>query len=193
MNATRSGFRILHFLILNSSLLLLLSACGKKQPAGESVPVPPVDNFAMKNLVSEFPGEIRTAKYDGQVQLVVFFRSDDPACRGSIADWNALHKEFADRGFTVVGAVADDRKPDVIGPEVVALDPAWPVGLAEAPVVQAFGGPAAIRAIPTFFLLDRDGHVARSYAGFVPLDTLRADIGHLLDGQPLAPTAEPAP
>lgn len=185
--------KIIRCLILACSFLLLLSACGKKPPAGETVPVPPVGNFAMQNLVSEFPGEIRTAKYADQVQLVVFFRSDDPACRGSIADWNALQKEFADRGFTLVGAVADDRKPDVIGAEVVALDPAWPVGLAAAPVVEAFGGPAAIRAIPTFFLLDRDGQVARSYAGFVPLATLRADIGHLLDGQPLAPAAEPAP
>ena len=184
---------VLKLLILNSSLLILLPACGKKPPAGEPVPVTPVNNFAMKNLASEFPGEIRTAKYAGQVQLVVFFRADDPACRGSIADWNALHQEFADRGFTLVGAVADDRKPDAIGAEIVALDPAWPVGLADAPVVQAFGGPPAIRAIPTFFLLDRDGHVARSYAGFVPLATLRADIGNLLDGQPLAPAAEPAP
>ena len=184
------------FLILNFSFLITLAftSCGRKPAPEEALVIPPVNDFALQNLASEFPGTLRTAKYAGKVQLVVFFRSDDPASRGSIADWNGLQKDFAARGFTLVGAIADDRADDLLVPEVAALGADFPVGHADAAVIAAFGGPAAIRAIPTFFLLDRDGRIAATYAGFVQLTSLRDDIGHLLDGLPLArPAAEAAP
>ena len=179
-------------LLIPFACLLLLAACGRK-PAAPPVdlgPAPAISDFVLKNLASEFPGEIKTAEYAGKVQLVLFLRTDDAGCRGSLGDWNALQKEFAARGFTLVGAVTDERPVDVVAAEVVALDIPWPIGLASAPVVEAFGGPGAIHAIPTAFLLGRDGFVARRYAGFEPLATLRADIARALDGQPL-PEPEP--
>ena len=167
--------------------LFLFSGCGRQKTEApvDLGPPPTVSSFVMKNLASEFPGEIKTADYAGKVQLVVFLRSDDAACRGSIADWNGLQKDFADRGFVLVGAIADDRRPDKIAPEVAELGADWPVGLADARIVDAFGGPDAIRAIPTAFLLGRDGLVARTYAGFEPLSALRDDVARVLDGQTL--------
>ena len=179
---------ILKFFILNSTFLILLStACSRKKEVPVDLgPAPAISDFVLKNLASEFPGEIQTADYSGKVQLVLFFRSDDPACRGSIADWNGLQKDFADRGFVLVGVVVDDRPVAQIAAEVVALRADFPVGLAsDARLVEAFGGPAAIRAVPTAFLLGRDGAIARTYAGFEPLPALRDDVARVLDGQPL--------
>jgi hypothetical protein len=176
------------FFILTFSFLLAFTSCGRKSDAPVPTgPPPTVSSFVMKNLASEFPGEIRTEKYSGKVQLILFFRSDDAACRGSLAAWTGLQDEFAARGFTLVGAIVDDRKPDEIAAEVAALEIPWPIGLADAPIVEAFGGPAAIRAIPTAFLLGRDGLVARAYSGFAPIQNLRDDVNLLLDGQPLTP------
>ena len=176
-------------LLIPVSCLLLLAACGRKPeaPPVDLGPAPAISDFVLKNLASEFPGEIKTADYAGKVQLVLFFRSDDPACRGSIADWNGLQKDFADRGFVLVGAIVDERHPAKIAPEAAALNASFPVGLADARIVEAFGGPSSIRAIPTAFLLGRDGLVARKYSGFEPLPALRDDINFLLDGQPLPP------
>ena len=179
---------ILKFFILNSTFLILLStACSRKKEVPVDLgPAPAISDFVLKNLASEFPGEIQTADYSGKVQLVLFFRSDDPACRGSVADWNGLQKDFAGRGFVLVGVVVDDRPVAQIAAEVVALHADFPVGLAaDARLVDAFGGPAAIRAIPTAFLLGRDGAIARTYAGFEPLPALRDDVARVLDGQPL--------
>ena len=176
------------FLILNSTFLILLStACSRKKEVPVDLgPAPAISDFVLKNLASEFPGEIQTADYSGKVQLVLFFRSDDPACRGSVADWNGLQKDFAGRGFVLVGVVVDDRPVAQIAAEVVALRADFPVGLAsDARLVEAFGGPAAIRAVPTAFLLGRDGAIARTYAGFEPLPALRDDVARVLDGQPL--------
>ena len=183
---------LLKLFILASALPLLLSACGpRKNATPPPEPIPPLHAFVLKNLVSEFPGEIRTASFSNQVQLVVFFRSDDPACRGSIPDWNALQNDFAPRGFTLVGALADSRPPDQLAPEAISLGAAFPFGLASDPVITAFGGPAAIRAIPTYFLLSRDGLLARAYPGHEPLSSLRDDISLLLDNQPLPPRPHP--
>ena len=89
-------------------------------------------------------------------------------------------------GFVLGGVVVDDRPVAQIAAEVVALHADFPIGLAaDARLVDAFGGPAAIRAIPTAFLLGRDGALARTYAGFEPLSALRDDISRVLDGQPL--------
>ena len=109
--------RFQQFFILNTTFLILLSAaCSRKQEAPPPPP-PPVNDFVLKNLVSEFPGELPTSAYAGQVQLIVFFRTDDAPCRGSIPAWNALQKEFAPRGFTLVGAIVDDRPAAQIAAE----------------------------------------------------------------------------
>ena len=175
-------------LLFPVTCLLLSASCGRK-PAEPVAPGPPpaVSGFVMKNLASEFPGEIKTADYAGKVQLVLFLRTDDAACRGSLPDWTSLQKDFASRGFTLVGAVTDERPVDDVAAEVVALDLPWPVGLADAPIIAAFGGPAAIHAIPTAFLIGCDGLVARTYAGYEPIQNLRNDIALVLDGQPLPP------
>ncbi len=184
------------FLILACSFVLLAPACSRKQESAPADlgPAPTLSNFVLKNLVSEFPGEIKSADYAGQVRLVLFLRSDDNGCRGSIADWNGLQKDFADRGFTLIGAIVDNRLVDTVAAEVANLNPGFPVGLVtDARLVDAFGGPAAIRAIPTAFLLGRDNAIARAYPGYEPLARLRDDITRILDGQPLPPPTPPKP
>ena len=188
--------RLLQFFVLSSTIFILLSAaCGRKKEApAELGPAPVVSDFVLKNLASEFPGEIKTAEYAGKVQLAIFLRTDDPACRGSVAGWNGLQKEFHDRGFVLVGVVVDDRPVAKLSAEAAALGAEFPVGLAtDARLVEAFGGSAAIRAIPTAFLLNRDGALARTYPGYEPLAALRDDVVRVLDGQPLPSKTAKAP
>ena len=177
--------RFHQFLILYSTFLILLATSCSRKKEPPPPPPPPIHDFTLKNLASEFPAEIRTGAFAGQVQLVLFFRPDDDACRASLPDWSALQADFAGQGFTLVGVLVDDRPADRLAAEVAPLALPFPVGLAADPVVQAFGGPAAIRAIPTAFLLSRDGALLRAYAGHEPLETLRDDVVHALDGQPL--------
>ena len=184
MNRFAFKFLILHF----SIFLLLATACSRKKDAApvDLGPAPTVSNFVLKNLASEFPGEIKTAEFSGKVQLILFFRTDDDACLGALADWNSLQKDFAGRGFALVGAIVDDRSVAQITAETAALGAAFPVGLADARIVAAFGGPAAIRAIHTAFLLSRDGALLRTYEGFAPIDHIRDDVSRALEGQELA-------
>jgi peroxiredoxin len=188
MNLSNPKSHLLHiFLILTCSFLLFLTACGRKTCAPETpqAPTPPVNDLVLQNLASEFPGEIRTTDLAGQVQLVLFFRTDDEACRGMVSDWNDLQDQFQSRGFTLVGAVVDNRGPEVLSTELAALGLSWPVGLATDPVLKAFSTDAPVHAIPTAFLLSREGTIMRTYAGFEPISYLREDIDLLLNDQEL--------
>ncbi len=172
------------FILLSTFFLLLSAACSRKPAPPPPPPPPPIHDLVLKNLASEFPGEIRTADFAGQVQLIVFLRTDDPACRATLPEWNALQHEFAPRAFTLVGAVVDDRPPADLAAEAAPLGIAFPLGLADAPIVAAFGGTNAIRAIPTAFLLSRTGTLLRTYSGFIPPATLRADLATALETTP---------
>jgi len=179
---------LLHILfILTCSFLIFLTGCGRGPSTPEEPALPPqtANDLVLKNLTTEFPDEIRTADLAGQVQLILFFRSDDEACRGRISDWNDLQDQFQSRGFTLVGAVVDNRGPEVLSAELAALGLSWPVGLATDPVLKAFSTDAPVHAIPTAFLLSREGKVMRTYAGFEPISHLREDIDLLLNDQEL--------
>ena len=167
-------------LLLAGALGLLLASCSCRPVPPAPVPIPPIHDFTLKNLASEFPGEIETVHYAGQVQLIIFLLTDDPGCRATLAEWNRLQQGYAAAGFTVIGVVADDRPLAAITAEAAELAPEFPLGLADVPVVTAFGGLSAIRAVRTLFLLDRAGNLAHTYTGFVPMDTLRDDIAALL-------------
>jgi len=174
-------------LVLTGLFVLLLTACGRKScvPDGPQVSVPAVNDLVLQNLTTEFPGELRTAELAGQVQLILFFRSDDQACRGRVPDWNDLQDQFQSRGFTLVGAVVDNRSPEILSAELASLGLSWSAGLATDPVLKAFSSEAPVHAIPTAFLLSREGKIMRTYAGFEPIAHIREDIDLLLNNQEL--------
>lgn len=173
---------------------LMLGACGRNGgPVAPPAPIPPIHNFQVQNLLAEFPDKIATGDYAEQVQLLLFLRTDGAGVASAIAGWNALQQEFSAAGFTVLGVVVDERPSAQLTAEATALNAAFPIGRADEAIVTAFGGRAAIRAIPTAFLLSRTGAILRAYAGFTPLAELRADIAAALADQPLPPPPPPYP
>lgn len=180
---------------LLAALLAALPACkrAKEAPAALLAPdpdVPPpaaIDDFTMENLLSEFPGHIRSADYSGNPQLVIFFLADDPGCAASVPDWNALHRDYSPRGVTLLGAIPDARPVVTLRPLVAAMDPIpeFPTGRADSSIIVAFGSPTALRVVPTAYLLDSAGAVVRLYPGNVRPEWIREDLDALLSGAPL--------
>ncbi len=164
-----------------ASLLILLSAC--TPPGGEpekQTPAPSGEtaslDFTIQNLVN--PGEpLSLVSYRGQVVLLDFWATWCPPCRYELPALNRLYGELKPKGFVVVGLTVDDGPAVQVAQAVGKFELSYPVGLAGRDIQQAYGG---IRAVPTKFLLDRNGNVVKQYQGVVPEDQLRADVEAVL-------------
>lgn len=178
-----------------AALLVLLAACKPAKKAPETLlasdpGVPPpaaVDDFTMENLLSEFPSHIRSVDVRDRAQLVLFFLPDDPSCASTVPDWNAIQRDYASRGVTLLGLIPDSRATADLRPLLDVLDPApgFPVGRADSSIIVAFGSPSALRVVPTAYLLDASGSVVRYYPGHTRPEWLREDLDALLSDTPL--------
>jgi thiol-disulfide isomerase/thioredoxin len=126
---------------------------------------------------SEPDQRITLDAFKGKVLLVDFWATWCPPCRHEIPALNKLYAEYSSRGFEILGMTVDQGDPVAISQGVGKLGVRYPTVLADAEVQQAFGG---IRVVPTKFLLDKDGHIRKSYQGVVPEQVLRDDIESLL-------------
>ena len=125
-------------------------------------------------------GNISLADYQGQVVLLDFWATWCPPCRVELPVLNKLHAEYKDRGFTVIGMTVDEGAAAEVQKAVSRFPLSYPVGLAGEEARAVYGG---IRAVPTKFLLDREGNIRQHYEGVVPESVLRADVESLLDAK----------
>jgi len=114
----------------------------------------------------------------GSIVLVNFWASWCPPCRAETPGLVRISKEYRGRGIEIVGASMDDTAEPVRNfvaryqvPYTV-IRPDLRGGLA-----------SAIESLPTSFLVDRQGRVAKTYVGGVRETTLKKDLDWLLTEQ----------
>ena len=90
----------------------------------------------------------------------------------------AIQKKYADKGFTVIGVSLDEQGPSVVKPFMRQLGMNYPVVIGNPKIVGDYGG---ITAIPTTFVIDRQGNVVTAYEGFTDQATFESVIGPLLE------------
>jgi thiol-disulfide isomerase/thioredoxin len=122
-------------------------------------------------------GAVRFAELRGKVVLVDFWATWCPPCRAMIPSLNRLQAKYRDQGLVIVGVSVDEGGAnDVLAfREWQPLD--YTVALGDGQAVSAFGG---IDALPTSFLLDRDGKIRAKHVGYTSEEQLEAEIARLL-------------
>ncbi|MFH0952697.1 MAG: TlpA disulfide reductase family protein [Verrucomicrobiota bacterium] len=142
---------------------------------GAGAPGPAAADFSIPSLGA--PGLVSLSSYRGQVVLLDFWATWCPPCRHELPALERMHKDLSGRGFTLIGMNVDQGSPSEVAEAASRFNLSYPLGLAGPEVQAAYGG---IRAVPTKFLLDRNGNVRKHYVGVVPERELRADIESLL-------------
>jgi len=163
---------LLPFRWLRPGALLLLAAT-LLTAAGRDDPAPGVE------LKDQSGKTFRLADFKGQVVLVDFWASWCGPCRKSLPELDGLQDRFASQGVKVVGISLDADEGDASSflekvpvRFTILRDPAGQTG-------EAF----AVVAMPTTFLIDRQGRIAARFEGGAHAREEADAVAALLAGQ----------
>lgn len=101
----------------------------------------------------------------GKVVVVDFWATWCGPCVQEIPSYVELQKKYADRGLVVVGLSLDQKGEAAVRPFAKRMKINYPLALATPEVITAFG---EIDAIPTTFLIDREGKIRHRKTGAMP-------------------------
>jgi cytochrome c biogenesis protein CcmG/thiol:disulfide interchange protein DsbE len=113
----------------------------------------------------------------GQVVVINFWATWCAPCRVEIPWFVELQERYRDRGLTMIGVSLDDEGWAVVRPFAAAQRIPYRLALGDGRVTSAFGG---IDALPSTFIVDRDGRIAVAHEGLVPKETYEQEIATLL-------------
>src|SRR5262245_45982460 len=102
-----------------------------------------------------------SADWRGKVTIVNFWATWCPPCRAEIPDLIALQKKYPDE-LRIVGIVQDEDSPETVKQFVSEWRMNYPSVMVTPELEQAFTG---VFALPTSFVLDREGRVVQKHMG----------------------------
>jgi cytochrome c biogenesis protein CcmG, thiol:disulfide interchange protein DsbE len=129
-------------------------------------------NFSLREING---GEWNFAARRGKVVLVNYWATWCPPCRVETPGLVKVANEYESRGVEVVGVTMDENLSDV-PPFVEKYKIPYQILLPGDDPNAGSGG----MALPTTFLYDKNGRLAKKYTGIVLESTLKSDIEALL-------------
>ena len=120
---------------------------------------------------------VKLSDLKGKVVIVDFWATWCGPCRRGIPDLIELKKKYGSKGFEIVGVSVDTDTKDEVVPFMKAQKINYPIVYGNMNVYQQYGG---IRAIPTSFVIDKQGKIVASYEGLISSGTYETHIKNLL-------------
>ncbi len=120
--------------------------------------------------------KISLSDYKGKVVILDFWATWCPPCRRGIPDLISIKKEYKNK-IVIIGVSLDvDTKKNVV-PFMKSYGINYPVVYATNQVVKDYGN---IDAIPTSFIIDKDGKIVNQHIGLTPKEVYVDEINKLL-------------
>lgn len=170
---------IMNFLrvIVGVGLLMLvttLTACGKKtavpdaQPVRASAAAPIQQTLPVLRAAPDFKlrgldgSEVSRESLKGKVVVVDFWATWCPPCIEEIPGYIALQDKHGKSGLVIVGVSLDRKGPAHVQKFADKNKINYVLAMGDDALAEAFGG---IEAIPTTFLIDRNGQIRHKKVG----------------------------
>ena len=122
----------------------------------------------------------------GKVVLVNFWATWCPPCRVEMPGFQDVYDRKRSQGFTILGVSTDAAGSQHVARYLWEHEITYPVAMASGGIARAFGG---ARALPTSFLLDRQGRIRHTVTGIFAEVALEQAVNRLL----AEPAELPAP
>jgi len=150
------------WILVCMAFIFLYSGCRKEVDAG---PVAP--DFSLPDL----SGKMNSLKqFRGKIVLLDFWATWCPPCRTAIPELVGIQKEYRDKGIVILGISLDD--PNKISNQRLLdfkkqLNINYIILRFKFELIGDYFGNAS-PAIPTLFVIDRDGIIKDKIVGFKP-------------------------
>jgi thiol-disulfide isomerase/thioredoxin len=153
-----------------------VESLGKVVPAPGSPRAGKDDPFARLSLQDPQGRTIRLGDFKGKVRLIDVWATWCGPCRMIIPHLNRLYDRYRGEGLVVIGVSVDSSPGDIVDfARTVRLG--YPVGMMNREVRELLGDS---NAIPTSYLIDRNGRLRRKFIGFVEPETIEREVKRFL-------------
>jgi thiol-disulfide isomerase/thioredoxin len=142
----------------------------------------PVAAFATNDLKG---GRVSFDSYKGKVVIVNFWATWCPPCRAEIPDLIALQAKYRD-SLQIIGVSQDEAPADTVQRFADEHQINYPVVMTTAEIERLFPG---IHALPTSFIIDREGRVVQKHVGMLDAATTELET-RALAGLPVKAAIE---
>jgi peroxiredoxin len=136
----------------------------KEPPAAASAEqtAAPAPAWKLKDLDGH---EVSSDQFKGKVIVVDFWATWCAPCLEEIPGYVALQKKYGPAGLAVIGVSLDRRGPVFVKQFAESHGINYTLVMGDETVAEAFGG---FEAIPTTFLINREGRILNRKTGAVP-------------------------
>jgi cytochrome c biogenesis protein CcmG/thiol:disulfide interchange protein DsbE len=153
-------------LVFATAAAFLLAACTSPSGSGRASLKPERErsrapNFSLRDANGK---TVQLADYRGKVVLLNFWATWCEPCKMEIPWFVEFERRHKGQGFAVVGVSMDEDGWKAVKPFVAELGINYRILLGDDSVSQLYGG---VDALPTSFLIDRDGKIAATHIGLV--------------------------
>ncbi|MEY4939256.1 MAG: hypothetical protein RIQ93_991 [Verrucomicrobiota bacterium] len=121
---------------------------------------------------------VSSEQFKGKVVVLDFWATWCPPCRQEIPGYTELQKKYGKEGLAIVGVSLDEAGPTVVKDFAAKFGINYQMLMADETIAEAFGG---VEAIPTTFLIDRDGKIRDRKVGAEPTEVYERKIKAVLN------------
>jgi thiol-disulfide isomerase/thioredoxin len=151
-------------LALGCALILALAGC-RTVPEGQAAGSGPSPYLGALMLPSVGPTPYQWQRLPGRVVMVAFFATWCFPCLAELPTLEALQKQYGPQGFQVVLVGLDLEGTLVLEPFANQYALNFPVLVSDEGMQQGRSAFGLIPALPSTFLLDKEGQVAGAWKG----------------------------
>lgn len=157
-------------IILSAIFLLTLWLFAGNVYGADAVKAP---QFIVKDIFNK--QVISLDRYKGKIIIIDFWATWCPPCRLEIPDIIKLFSNYSNR-LQVIGLSVDSTSGPVKD-FYAGMKMNYPVGMSTPEIINEYGG---VEAIPTAFIIDRNGVIVDKFIGYRDYSQFEAEIKKLL-------------
>ena len=121
--------------------------------------------------------ERKLSEFKDKVVIIDFWATWCPPCRQEIPHFIDLYSQYKDKGLEIIGIALDGNAERVVPRFVTENNINYTVLLGNQDAGDLYGG---IAAIPTTFIVDKEGKIRKKYIGYNEKEVFERDIKELL-------------